>query len=110
MSDATVLNDLFGAEEAAAGAPGAPSAAKAATLSDIPDLAFSLKRYVLQALLEKAATVVPSKDTMMLLKNFEIRLSGRGLRVVATDLELAVVCTTDLVQSGVQGTAVFPAT
>lgn len=110
MSDATALNDLFEAEEAALVLSQQESAAKAATLSDIPDLEFSIKRYVLQALLEKAATVVPSKDTMMLLKNFEIRLSDKGLRVVATDLELAVVCITDLVQSGVQGTAVFPAT
>lgn len=69
------------------------------------------KRFVLQSLLEKAASVVPVKDIMPVLKNFQLELSEDLLRVVATDLELSVIATTDVVsvEPGAGGIAVFPA-
>lgn len=83
--------------------------------ADGPTLAFSTKKFVLQALLEKAASVVPSKDIMPVLKNYLIEVSpptsasaGR-IRVVATDLELSVIAQTQMVTTAVPGSAVFPA-
>jgi DNA polymerase-3 subunit beta len=73
------------------------------------DLKIRTKRFVFQALFEKASSVVPSKDIMPVLKNFQVEALAGRLRVVATDLELSVVTTTEMVQTERTGVAVFPA-
>jgi DNA polymerase-3 subunit beta len=70
---------------------------------------FRVKKFTLQYLLEKAGMVIPTKDTMPVLKNFLIEAKDDELHVVATDMELYVVATTDMVQINTEGTAVFPA-
>lgn len=72
-------------------------------------LAFATKKFVLQALLEKAASVVPSKDIMPVLKNYLVEAAPGRLRVVATDLELSVLAQTQLVEVTEPGSAIFPA-
>lgn len=76
-------------------------------------MGFEMKKFVLQNLLEKAATVLPVKDIQPVLKNFQIEATldadGQGrLRVIATDLELSVISTTEIVTVTKPGTAVFP--
>jgi DNA polymerase-3 subunit beta len=71
---------------------------------------FETKRFAFQQLLEKAARVVPAKDIMPVLKNFLIELTAEGvLRVMATDLELSILSSTEAVRMVVPGSAVFPA-
>jgi DNA polymerase III subunit beta len=83
--------------------PPAPASAPA------PGLAFTAKKFVLRLLLERAATVVPNRDVMPVLKHFQFEVSPTRLRVVATDTELSMIATTPLVQVTQPGTAVFPA-
>lgn len=71
-------------------------------------LAFSTKKFVLQALLDKARAVLPSRDVMPVLKNFQLEVSEGSMRVVATDLELSVVSTTQMVVVNQPDVAVFP--
>lgn len=68
------------------------------------------KRFALQALLEKAAGVVPTKESVPILKNFLVEASSAPrLSVAATDLELCVVASTVMVQVDEPGRALFPA-
>lgn len=77
-------------------------------MSDV-DLMFRIKKFNLQYLLEKAATVIPTKDIMPVLKNFLVEVSDTDLHVVATDLELFVIAQTDMVDIETPGRAIFPA-
>jgi len=72
-------------------------------------LVFTVKRFVLQALLEKAITVVPTRDVMPTLKNVQITVRPGHLRMVASDMELSMITTTEMVDVTAAGTAVFPA-
>lgn len=72
------------------------------------DVAFEAKCFVLRALMEKAASVLPTKDIMPVLKNFQLEVSAGMLRVVATDLELSVISSTEMVMTQNPGVAVFP--
>jgi len=71
-------------------------------------LSFETKKFVLQALLDKASSVLPSRDVMQVLKNFQVEVAPGILRVVATDLELSVLAVTEMVNVTKAGTAVFP--
>lgn len=85
-----------------------PEEVAQSTASDA-DLCFETKKFVLQALLEKAAAVLPTRDVMAVLKNFQLEVTEEGrLTVVATDLELSVLATTELVSVTRPGVAVFP--
>jgi DNA polymerase-3 subunit beta len=68
-----------------------------------------MKKFVLQSLLEKASAVVPTRDILPVLKNFQIEAFDNRVRVTATDLELSVVVGTEMVTVTVPGVAVFPA-
>lgn len=70
---------------------------------------FEIKREVLLSLLEKAITVVPSKDMVPVLTNFQFRVSENSLTVVASSLENSIVVSTDQVKVNVTGIEVFPA-
>jgi DNA polymerase-3 subunit beta len=64
---------------------------------------------VLQALLDKAFTVVPTRDVMPVLKCFQLIAEPQRLRVVATDLEMSLIAATPMITVHQPGTAVFPA-
>lgn len=98
----------------------APVVAEVAAKPSVPSLvhpealvggsfAFSAKKFLLQMLLERTASVVPTKDIMPVLKNFQFEVAPGRLTVVATDLELSVVATTEMVEVEAPGTGVFPA-
>jgi len=73
------------------------------------DPVFRLKKFVAQGLFEKASAVVPAKDILPVLKNFQVEVKSDSLSVVATDMELSVVCHTELVAVEDPGTVVLPA-
>lgn len=75
----------------------------------------TMSKYVLLELLDKAASVVPTRDSVPVLKNYlvEVNHDKKTLRVAATDLTLTLVVSTDLVDISSEETgierAVFPA-
>lgn len=82
--------------------PAAPPAA--GTTVDL-----SIKRFVLAELLGKAATVVPTRDVAPVLKNVRVDAADGRLRIAATDTELSMVVTTELVEIRTPGSCVLPA-
>jgi DNA polymerase-3 subunit beta len=73
------------------------------------NLSFSIKKFAMQALLDKASAVLPNRDVMPVLKNFQFEVTAEnGLRVIATDLELSVIATTPMISVVTPGIAVFP--
>jgi DNA polymerase-3 subunit beta len=99
VTDVTNLEELLGSEDETA----------VIAIDSTADLAFATKKFVLQAQLEKAAFVLPSKDHIPVLKHFQIEVSDGGLRVMATDLELSVLASTPVIaQERRVGTAMFP--
>lgn len=67
------------------------------------------KKFALQSLLTRAATVVPSRDILPVLKNFLIEAEPGKVTVAATDMELTIIATSEMVTVEKEGTAVFPA-
>ncbi len=100
----TVDGRAFIADLLSDGAKPAPAPARAGAAVE-----FTVRRFVLQQLLDKAATVIPSRDVMPVLKNFQIEVTHARLRIVATDLELSMISTTDLVDVAHPGVIVMPA-
>lgn len=76
---------------------------------EYPKFRLEIKRFVLGSLLDKAAAVVPSREIVPVLKNFQFTVAPDLLRVVATDLELAVISETSLVDVDNSAVAMFPA-
>jgi DNA polymerase-3 subunit beta len=72
-------------------------------------LEFTIKRFLAAGLFSKAASVVPSKELMPVLKNFWVEADEDSLRVVATDLELSIISSTQMVTILKPGSAIFPA-
>lgn len=72
-------------------------------------LAFTIRRSVLLDLMEKAFTVIPTRDVMPVLKCFQFWLDSGGLRVTASDSDLSLIASTTAVITGCKGVAVFPA-
>lgn len=73
-----------------------------------PGFRFATKKFVLQALLEKASTALPTRDILPVLKDFLLEVSPDRVRAIATDLELAVISTTEVVTVEQTGSAVLP--
>ncbi len=73
------------------------------------DLRFSTQKFVLQKVLEKASTVIPTRNFTPMLKNFLFDISDSALRVTSTDNELSLITQTRLVTVEREGSAVFPA-
>lgn len=74
------------------------------------NIRFTIQTFILRLLLEKAATVVPSRDSAMpVLKNFQFQVTPGLLRVIASDSELSMIATTEIVDVQSGGVAVFPA-
>lgn len=69
---------------------------------------FTIQKFVLQGLLEKAASVLPTRDIMLVLKNFYVHVTGDQITVAATDLELSVLTSTGQVTTHRPGVAILP--
>lgn len=72
------------------------------------NLKFTTKQFALQVLLDKAASVLPTKELLPVLANFRLEVTDGRISVVATDLELSVLATTEMVRVETEGVAVFP--
>jgi DNA polymerase-3 subunit beta len=70
---------------------------------------FEINREVLLALLDRAIGVVPSRDMIPVLTNFQFRVSEDELKVVASSLDMAIVISTNQLNVKVPGVEVFPA-
>lgn len=71
---------------------------------------FEIDRGILKVLLERAIEVVPAKDILPVLKNFQFRVRGDKLSVVATNLNMSVISSTSMsVEATNGGVEVFPA-
>lgn len=86
---------------------GEPPAEVSAVASG-PTVQFQIRKYVLALMLEKAGTVMPNREVMQVLKNFLFEVQPDRLRIVATNLELWMLATTELVAVTTPGTAVLP--
>ena len=79
------------------------------TSEEVNGTCFEIQREVLLALLEKAVVVVPTRDMVPVLTNFQFQVADNELKVVASSMEMSIVVSTDQVQTKVAGTEVFPA-
>lgn len=87
-------------------APAAPAAARPPAGVAVE---LRIKRFVLKEILEKAATVVPTRDVAPVLKNVRVDACDGRLRVAATDTEMSMVVATELVEIVTEGSCVLPA-
>ena len=101
MTDPTALLDSLLADDTLPTTPDTPTTAVT--------LHLSIHKFILRILLDKAATVVPTRDVMPTLKCVHLHAAEGRLRVTATDTELSMICTTPMVTIHTAGTAVFPA-
>lgn len=69
----------------------------------------NIKRFVLRLLIDRAARVVPTRESMPVLKNLRFEATDQKLRVVATDTELTMIASTELVDVTTPGTVHLPA-
>lgn len=69
-------------------------------------MAFTTKKFVLEAKLERAGSVIPTQDVIDVLKNYLIVAEDGRLRIMATDMALSLVASTDVVEVSRPGTAV----
>jgi DNA polymerase-3 subunit beta len=76
---------------------------------------FQTKKFTLQGLLEKAATVLPVSDPTPQLKNFQIEATKSKdakkpdqIRVIATDMELSVIASSTAVAVAQSGVVLYP--
>lgn len=90
---AEVLGEQAGAPEANPFAGTAPLDAKYAPI------AFSGKRFVLEKLVQRAGSVVPTKEFAPLLSCFLADLTDTGLRLTATDMVLTIMASTTAVSA-----------
>lgn len=99
MSVDTFIDELFAAD-----APVLTGGLASSTTIDL-----TIKRFVLDLLITRAATVVPTRDVMPVLKNLQLHARPGQLRLVGSDNEITIIATTDLVDVAAAGVAVFPA-
>lgn len=70
---------------------------------------FEIQREVLLSMLDRAVGIVPTKDIVPVLTNFQFRVTESELKVVASSGKLSTVVTTSQVHTKVAGIEVFPA-
>lgn len=72
-------------------------------------LGFVITQRVFLRMLETTYVVVPAKDVIPILANFQIQASPTSMRVVTTNLEISMICATKAVAVSQAGEAFFPA-
>lgn len=79
------------------------------TSPELVGTSLEINREVLLSLLEKAIGVVPSRDIIPVLTNFQFQVFDDQLKVIASSRELSIIVSTSQVNTKVTGTQVFPA-
>lgn len=72
-------------------------------------LEFRMDRAVLLPLLDKAITVVPTRDVMPVLKCFQMHVDPQRLRIIASDAVRTLLVSSTQIETHWPGVAVFPA-
>lgn len=73
----------------------------------VSNASFSLKRHVVMALVDRASNILPTRDTVPVLKNYQLDVSRDGLCIAATDTFLTLLTSTQLVEVESPGTVVM---
>lgn len=68
----------------------------------------NIKKFVLEALLLKASSVVGGVSLIPILKNFYVSSYNSKLEIISTDMSLSIIAETSLVEIIEDGRAVFP--
>jgi len=79
------------------------------TATEVSGTCFEVQREVLLSLLERAISVVPSRDMVPVLTNFQFHVSEDELKVIASSETVSMVVSTTQVNTKVAGVDVFPA-
>jgi DNA polymerase-3 subunit beta len=79
------------------------------TAPEVITISFEVGREVLLSLLDKAISVVPSRDIIPVLNNFQFQASEGELKVIASSTEMSIVTSTTQVETKVPGVQIFPA-
>jgi DNA polymerase-3 subunit beta len=109
LDDVDILSWLDSEESVKPATPVKSAASNTLTAQVSSGTSFEINREVLLSLLEKAIGVVPTRDMVPVLTNFQFQVSENELRVVASSLEMAIVVSTSQVECKVAGVEVFPA-
>jgi DNA polymerase-3 subunit beta len=99
------IDEVLGAEAAQEDPFGSGSLAAA----QYEPFSFTVKRLVLASLADKAISVIPTGNTMPVLKHFLVQVAPGLLRMAASDLELSVLASTPAVTADAVQTLVLPA-
>lgn len=75
----------------------------------VEHLSFTVAREVLLPLLDRACTVVPTRDVMPVLKCLQFHVDPQRLRIIATDADKTLLTSTTRIATHWPGVAVFPA-
>lgn len=104
-----ILSWLDNEESAKPSVPVKSANTNTLTSQDHVGTSFEINREVLLSLLEKAIAVVPSRDMVPVLMNFQFRVSEGELKVITSSLDMSLVVSTAQVTTKVAGVEVFPA-
>src|ERR1041384_884936 len=109
LKDVDILSWLDDTEPAKPAFQAKSTRTNTLTSPDTVKISFDINREVLLSLLEKAIVVVPSRDIIPVLTNFQFQLFANELRVVASSRDMSIVVSTSQVDVKVVGVEVFPA-
>jgi DNA polymerase III sliding clamp (beta) subunit (PCNA family) len=79
------------------------------TATEVSGTCFEIQREVLLSLIEKAISVVPTRDMVPVFTNFQFHVSEDELKIVATSETVSMVVSTTQINTKVAGVDVLPA-
>lgn len=79
------------------------------TASEASGTCFEIQREVLLSLMDKAIGLVPSRDMIPALTNFQFVVAENKLKIIASTSKISIVVSTEQVHTKVAGIEVFPA-
>lgn len=109
LDEIDILNWLDKEESVKPAIPAKSAYTNTLTSQEFSGISFEINREVLLSLLDKAIKVVPSRDMIPVLNNFQFRALNNKLEVVASSLDMAIVVSTNQISIKTEGVEVFPA-
>ena len=67
-----------------------------------------VKRHVLLAMLDRASGILPNRDVIPVLKNYQVIVRDGVMTITATDMALTLLASTELVEIKTEGEVVLP--
>jgi DNA polymerase III sliding clamp (beta) subunit (PCNA family) len=109
MSDVDILSWLNDTESVTPALEVKSTRADSLVAPEVSGTCFEVQREVLLSLLEKCIGIVPTKDIVPVLTNFQFHVAEGELKVVASSAKISIVVSTQQVNTKVPGIEVFPA-